>query len=267
MSGDTGVGVDAEVPPKATRREWIGLGVIALACVLYVMDLTVLHLAVPAISAGPAADQRAAALDHRHLRLHGRRLADHDGHAGDRIGRRRLLMIGAAAFGVASVLAAFSTSAEMLIATRALLGHRGRDARAVDAVADPQHVPRPKAAHDRDRRLDHELLGRRRDRAAARRRGARVLLVGRRVPARRAGDGAAAGPRAEAAARSTATPTPGRPDLPSAALSLVAVLALIFGLKQIAQDGVSSLPVVSIAGGHRARRRVRPAAAAASPTR
>ena len=46
-------------------------------------------------------------------------------HLGDRIGRRRLLMIGAAAFGVASVIAAFSTSAEMLIATRALLGLAG----------------------------------------------------------------------------------------------------------------------------------------------
>jgi DHA2 family multidrug resistance protein-like MFS transporter len=38
-------------PPRAGRREWTGLAVIALACVLYVMDLTVLHLAVPAISA------------------------------------------------------------------------------------------------------------------------------------------------------------------------------------------------------------------------
>ena len=47
------------------------------------------------------------------------------GTLGDRIGRRRLLLIGAAAFGVASVVAAFSTSAEMLIATRALLGVAG----------------------------------------------------------------------------------------------------------------------------------------------
>ena len=47
------------------------------------------------------------------------------GTLGDRIGRRRLLLIGAAAFGVASVLAAFSTSAEMLIAARALLGVAG----------------------------------------------------------------------------------------------------------------------------------------------
>ena len=47
------------------------------------------------------------------------------GTLGDRIGRRRLLMMGAFAFGVASVLAAFSTSAAMLIATRALLGVAG----------------------------------------------------------------------------------------------------------------------------------------------
>src|SRR6266498_4445276 len=36
--------------PRAGRREWTGLAVLALACLLYVMDLTVLHLAVPAIS-------------------------------------------------------------------------------------------------------------------------------------------------------------------------------------------------------------------------
>ena len=47
------------------------------------------------------------------------------GTLGDRIGRRRLLMIGAAAFGLASIVAAFSKSAEMLIATRALLGIAG----------------------------------------------------------------------------------------------------------------------------------------------
>ena len=35
---------------RAGRREWIGLAVLALACLLYAMDLTVLHLAVPALS-------------------------------------------------------------------------------------------------------------------------------------------------------------------------------------------------------------------------
>ena len=47
------------------------------------------------------------------------------GTLGDRIGRRRLLLIGAAAFGLASLLAAFSRSAEMVIAARALLGIAG----------------------------------------------------------------------------------------------------------------------------------------------
>jgi DHA2 family multidrug resistance protein-like MFS transporter len=37
--------------PRAGRREWIGLAVLALACVVYAMDLTVLHLAVPSLSA------------------------------------------------------------------------------------------------------------------------------------------------------------------------------------------------------------------------
>jgi DHA2 family multidrug resistance protein-like MFS transporter len=36
---------DPSAPPKATRREWIGLAVIALPCVLYSIDLTVLNLA------------------------------------------------------------------------------------------------------------------------------------------------------------------------------------------------------------------------------
>src|SRR5688572_16831132 len=58
--------------PRAGRREWIGLTVLSLACLLYVMDLTVLHLAVPANQRGPEAEQRPAALDHRHLRVHGR---------------------------------------------------------------------------------------------------------------------------------------------------------------------------------------------------
>ena len=40
----------ATAPPQATRRDWIGLGVLALACLLYAMDLTVLNLAVPALS-------------------------------------------------------------------------------------------------------------------------------------------------------------------------------------------------------------------------
>jgi DHA2 family multidrug resistance protein-like MFS transporter len=110
---------------KATRREWIGLAVIALPCVLYAMDLTVLNLAVPHLSEDlkPTSAQLLWILDIYGFFVAGSLITM--GTLGDRIGRRRLLLIGAAAFGVASVVAAFSNSAEMLIATRALLGVAG----------------------------------------------------------------------------------------------------------------------------------------------
>jgi DHA2 family multidrug resistance protein-like MFS transporter len=111
--------------PRAGRREWIGLGALALACLLYVMDLTVLHLAVPAISADlrPSSAQLLWTIDVYGCFVAGSLITM--GTLGDRIGRRRLLLIGAAGFGAASLLAAFSRSPEMLIASRALLGIAG----------------------------------------------------------------------------------------------------------------------------------------------
>jgi MFS transporter, DHA2 family, multidrug resistance protein len=111
--------------PRAGRREWIGLAVIALPCLLYSMDLTVLELAVPKLSADlkPTSSQLLWIMDIYGFLLAGFLITM--GTLGDRIGRRRLLLIGAAAFGAASLLAAFSTSSEMLIATRALLGIAG----------------------------------------------------------------------------------------------------------------------------------------------
>lgn len=44
--------------PRATRREWIGLAVLAIACVLYAMDLTVLHLAVSSVPLPSESPQR-----------------------------------------------------------------------------------------------------------------------------------------------------------------------------------------------------------------
>jgi DHA2 family multidrug resistance protein-like MFS transporter len=111
--------------PLAGRREWIGLGVLAIACLLYAMDLTVLHLAVPSISAQlqPTSAQLLWIIDIYGFMVAGFLITM--GTLGDRIGRRRLLMIGATAFGASSVLAAFSTSAEMLIVSRALMGVAG----------------------------------------------------------------------------------------------------------------------------------------------
>src|SRR5687767_3900441 len=108
--------------PRATRREWIGLAVLALPCVLYSMDLTVLNLALPQLSAElkPTGSQLLWIVDIYGFLLAGFLITM--GTLGDRIGRRKLLMIGAGAFGAASVLAAFSTTAEMLILSRAVLG-------------------------------------------------------------------------------------------------------------------------------------------------
>jgi DHA2 family multidrug resistance protein-like MFS transporter len=86
------------------------------------MDLTVLNLAVPHLSADlkPSSSQLLWIVDIYGFLIAGALITM--GTLGDRIGRRRLLLIGAAAFGLASVLAAFSTSAVMLIVARALLG-------------------------------------------------------------------------------------------------------------------------------------------------
>ena len=111
--------------PRAGKKEWIGLAVLALPTLLIAMDMTVLHLAVPSLSADlqPSTAQLLWILDIYGFLVAG--LLITMGTLGDRIGRRKLLLVGAAAFGVASVLAALSTSAEMLIATRALLGIAG----------------------------------------------------------------------------------------------------------------------------------------------
>lgn len=110
------------VPQKATSREWIGLSVLALACLLYSMDLTVLNLAVPKLSEDlqPSITQTLWIMDIYGFFVAGSLITM--GTLGDRIGRRKMLLIGAFCFGLFSVIAAFATTAEMLILARALQG-------------------------------------------------------------------------------------------------------------------------------------------------
>ncbi len=110
---------------KATRREWIGLAVIALPCLVYAMDLTVLNLALPTLSGAlrPSSSQLLWIVNIYGFLVAGFLITM--GTLGDCIGRRKLLLIGAAAFALASLAAAFASSAEMLIALRALLGIAG----------------------------------------------------------------------------------------------------------------------------------------------
>ena len=101
--------------PTRPRRAWLGLAVLALPCMITVMDLTVLNLAVPRLTEAlnPSGTQLLWIVDIYGFMLAGALIPI--GGLGDRIGRRKLLLIGAAAFGTASALAAFSTSALMLI--------------------------------------------------------------------------------------------------------------------------------------------------------
>ena len=234
--------------PRAGRREWIGLAVIALPCMLYSMDLTVLNLAVPHITADlqPTAAQMLWIIDIYGFLVAGSLITM--GTLGDRIGRRRLLMIGAGAFGGASVIAAFSTSAEMLIATRALLGLAG-------ATLAPSTLSLIRNMFlDPDQRrvaigiwvisyslgaaigpllggivLEYYWWG-------------SVFLLGVPVMVMLL----VLGPRLLPEFRD---PNAGRLDLLSAAESLAAVLLVIYGLKRVAEHGSGWVPVLAVAAG------------------
>ena len=236
------------VVPKAGRREWIGLAVIALPCLLYSMDLTVLNLAVPALSAdlNPSSSQLLWIVDIYGFMVAGMLITM--GTLGDRIGRRRLLMIGAAAFGIASLLAAFSTSAEMLIGMRALLGIAG-------ATLAPSTLSLIRNMfHDPSERttaigiwissysvgaaigpvlggvlLEYFWWG-------------SVFLINVPVMLLLLALGPALLPEFR-------DPAARRLDLPSAALSLAAVLATVYGLKRIAEHGPGWLPAFIIVAG------------------
>ncbi|MCX4742896.1 MFS transporter [Streptomyces antibioticus] len=111
--------------PRAGRREWTALGVLMLPLLLVSMDLSVLYFAIPAISADlePSGTQQLWIFDIYAFVLAG--LLMTMGSLGDRVGRRRLLLVGALAFGAASLAAAYANSAETLIAARAVLGIGG----------------------------------------------------------------------------------------------------------------------------------------------
>ena len=233
---------------KATRREWIGLAVIALPCLLYSMDLTVLNLAVPQLSAElkPSSAQLLWIVDIYGFLVAGFLITM--GTLGDRIGRRKLLMLGATAFGITSVLAAFSNSAEMLIAARALLG-----------IAAATLAP---STLSLIRNMFHDPQQ-------------RTFAIAVWITSFSAG--AVIGPLAGGVLLEYfwwgsvfliavpvmvlllvlapillpefKDPGAGGMDLTSAALSLAAVLAVIYGLKRIAQSGFGWPPVLVILAG------------------
>jgi DHA2 family multidrug resistance protein-like MFS transporter len=233
---------------RAGRRDWIGLAVIALPCLLYSMDLTVLNVAVPHLSADlkPSSAQLLWIIDIYGFLVAGFLITM--GTLGDRIGRRRLLLIGAVAFGAGSVFAAFSTSAEMLIAARALLGVAGATLApsTLSLIFNMFHDPQQRtfaigvwiASYSAGAVIGPVLGGLLLEFFW----WGSVFLLAVPVMVLLLVLGPVLLPEFR-------NPEAGRLDLFSAVLSLAAVLAVIYGLKQIAQDGLGWLPSLSIVAG------------------
>jgi DHA2 family multidrug resistance protein-like MFS transporter len=233
---------------KAGRREWTGLATLSLACLVLAMDLSVLYLAVPQLSADlePSSTQLLWIVDVYGFLLAGFLITM--GTLGDRIGRRRLLMIGAGAFGATSVLAAFSTSAEMLIAARALLGVAGATLMpsTLSLIRNMFHDPQQRTTAISVWAMSLSLGG-----AIGPLIGGAliqlfwwgsVFLIAVPVVALLL----LVGPRLLTESRD---PDARRLDLISAALSLVAVLAVIYGLKRLAASGVETAAILSVVVG------------------
>ncbi|MEU7973936.1 MFS transporter [Micromonospora sp. NPDC049089] len=234
--------------PRAGRREWIGLTVLMLPLLLVSMDVSVLYFAVPFISAElrPTATEQLWIFDIYGFVLAG--LLITMGALGDRIGRRRLLLIGAAAFGAASLLAAYADSTATLIAARAVLGVGG-------ATLMPSTLALV-------RNMFHD----------AKQRGTAIAVWTATLTG-----GIAIGPVLSGIllehfwwgsiflinipamlmllllvpllVPEFRNPATGRFDLVSAALSLGALLPVIYGIKEMARDGFSPARVLAIVGG------------------
>ncbi|MGV9277994.1 MFS transporter [Streptomyces griseosporeus] len=233
---------------RAGRREWTALAVLMLPLMLVSMDVSVLYFAIPAIGADlePSGTQQLWIFDIYAFVLAG--LLMTMGSLGDRIGRRRLLLIGAAAFGTASLVAAYADSAETLIAARAVLGVGG-------ATLMPSTMA-----------LIRTMFTDAGQRAKAIGLWSGVMTAGIALGSVLSGVlveffwwgsvflvslpamilllvlGPVLLPESK-------DPRPGRFDWPSVPLSLAAVLPVIYGLKEIASEGWHPLYVVSVTVG------------------
>ncbi|RZQ66011.1 MFS transporter [Amycolatopsis suaedae] len=234
---------------RAGRREWTGLAVLALPTLLLALDVSVLYLALPTLSTdlGASSTEQLWIVDIYGFMVAGFLVTM--GSLGDRIGRRRLLLIGAAAFGVASAVAAFAVSAEMLILARAALGIAG-------ATLGPSTLALISTIFRDDRQ--------------------RAMAVGVWMSCFMGGNalgpivGGAlleafwwgsvfllgvpvmvllllVGPAVLPEYRDTTANGP--LDLPSVGLSLLAILPFIHGLKEIARHGPDAVPLLSVLAG------------------
>ena len=235
-------------PNRAGPREWLVLAVIVMPVLLISIDNTVLTFALPQVSIAlrPSGEQLLWLVDIYPLMLAG--LLIGAGGLGDRVGRRRMLLIGAAGFGLASVGAAFSPSAEALIGWRVLLGVFG-----ATLMPSTLSLIRTVFVHRADRRiavaawaatfsggaalgpvlggylLEHLWWG-------------SVFLVNVPIIAVFLVAAAVLVPESR-------DPRPGRLDVAGIAWSMMAMLPFVYGIKQLAEHGLSTGPLGAMAFG------------------
>ncbi|WP_308010446.1 MFS transporter [Blastococcus sp. LR1] len=236
--------------PVSPLRRWSALAVLALPVLLISVDMTVLGFAVPALSAdlGPTSTELLWIVDIYSFLLAG--LLVLMGNLGDRIGRRRLLIAGAIAFGLASALAAFATSPEMLIAARALLGLGG-----ATLMPSTLALLRSVFPDDRERRLAIAIW------AAAFSGGAAVGPIIGGVLLERFWWGSVFLVNAPVMVLlvigalvllpESRNPLPGPFGVPSGLLSIAGVLPVVYALKTVAKDGPSATAALAWRWGSR----------------
>ncbi len=125
MSGTTTAAARRRREAGAGANRWVVLVVLCVSLLLVALDATVLHVAVPAVTADlkPGAIELLWIVDVYPLVCAA--LLILFGTLGDRVGRRRVLLLGYGLFGVASGIAALADNAQVLIGARALLGVGG----------------------------------------------------------------------------------------------------------------------------------------------
>lgn len=235
--------VTGVAPPSAGRRQWWALVVLALPTFMAAMDITALFLALPHISADlhTSSTQELWITDIYGFLIAGFLVTM--GTLGDRVGRRKVLLVGATAFGILSVVAAYSTSPEMLIVVRALLGIAG-------ATIMPSTLAFIMTMFQNPKQMSAAIGVWATSMLAGIAIGPAIggLLLGAfwwgsvflvAVPVMLVL--LLAGPKLLPDIKN---PMAGKLDLLSALLSLLAILPVIYGLKETVSHGWSALPVV-----------------------
>ncbi len=166
--------------PGAGANRWVVLVVLCVSLLLVAVDATVLHVAVPAVTEDlkPGAVQLLWIVDVYPLVCAS--LLILFGTLGDRVGRRRVLLLGYGLFRRRLRGGRVRPERRDAHPGPRAARRRRRDDHARDPVDPPPGLPRPARARPRDRRLERGRRGRRRGRTAARRLPAGALLVGAR---------------------------------------------------------------------------------------